>query len=541
MTPRILAPLFLMLLISCGRSGPEHQNVFVYNESSGISSLDPAHANNLEDMWAVNQLYDGLVVLSDSLEVRPLIAQRWEVDASGTIYTFHLRQDVLFAGTQDFAPRAVTAADFVFSFQRIVDPAVASPGRWVFESVDLGREGGFKAENDSTLVIFLKEPFAGFPGILSTQYCNVVRPEAVEKYSRDFRFNPSGSGPFRFAFWEENTALVFHRNPDYFLSDENGNRLPYLEAVKIEFTRDMTTEYLGLLNGRYDFMSGIHPSFKDELLDAEGELREAYRERLRLQHTPFIKTDYLGILMDSETDLLRDHPLRDVRVRKALNLAIDKNRMVRFLRNNTVYPAHLGFVPRGLPIERSGIPSQYDPAEASRLLAEAGYPGGKGLPELTISATSDYTDLMEFVQHQWQSAGIRTKVEILPGPAHRELTSKARLLLFRKSWLADYADAENFLALFYSPNFCPSGPNYTRFRHPEYDRLYELSRSETDEHQRLILYGRMDSILLAEVPVIPLFYDRVTHFLSTSIHDFPTNPVNMLDLTRVRKGMIDVR
>jgi peptide/nickel transport system substrate-binding protein len=134
--------------------------------------------------------------------------------------------------------------------------------------------------------------------MLSMQYCSVVPKEVVEHYGPDFREHPIGTGPFRFAFWYENVALVFHKNPNYYLKDELGNSLPYLEAVKIDFVKDMSAEYQGLLQGKYDFMSGLHNAFKDELLDPNGNLSSAYSSQLYLQKTPFIKTDYLGFVVD---------------------------------------------------------------------------------------------------------------------------------------------------------------------------------------------------------------------------------------------------
>ncbi|MGB1032302.1 MAG: ABC transporter substrate-binding protein, partial [Flavobacteriales bacterium] len=201
---------------------PDNRKVFTYNESNGISSLDPAFARNLENMWAVNQLFDGLVELDANLKVEPLIASSWDIQDSGLTYVFHLRDDVFFHPSIAFgedSTRQVVASDFQYSFNRIVNPATASSGKWVFDLVDFENSNGFESPNDSTFVIHLKQAFSPFLGMLAMQYCNVVPAEAIDYYGEDFRENPIGTGPFKMAFWMENVALVYHKNTKFFQSD----------------------------------------------------------------------------------------------------------------------------------------------------------------------------------------------------------------------------------------------------------------------------------------------------------------------------------
>ncbi|MDP4952534.1 MAG: ABC transporter substrate-binding protein, partial [Flavobacteriales bacterium] len=171
-TTYTLLAVLMMAFFACGTVAPEEEKkVFHYNESNGISSLDPAFARNLENMWAVNQLFDGLVELNDELEVQPLIAKSWTIDSTGKHYSFQLRSEVYFHpsihfGTPD-STRKVTAGDFKYSFSRIVDEKTASPGKWIFNQVDFEHNGGFEVLNDSTFNIHLKAPFAPFLSMLS--------------------------------------------------------------------------------------------------------------------------------------------------------------------------------------------------------------------------------------------------------------------------------------------------------------------------------------------------------------------------------------
>jgi peptide/nickel transport system substrate-binding protein len=358
----------------------------------------------------------------------------------------------------------------------------------------------------------------------------------VEHFGVDFRSNPVGCGPFKFAFWLEDVSLVLHRNEHYYQHDAQGNALPYLDAVQISFVRDITASYLGLLQGRYHFMSGIHPAYKDELLTPNGELRALYHDQLYLSTTPFIKTDYIGLLVDRDHQTAENKALNDVRVRRALVYATDREKMVRYLRNNAVYPANGGFVPPVLPgFEGSvsyGLPHSKEKARA--LLAEAGYQNGEGLETLVISTTSDYVDLCEFLQYEWGQIGVKLEVEVMAGSVHRERVAKSQAMMFRKSWLADYPDAENFLLLFHTKNFAPAGPNYTHFSNEWFDDQYDRALLQPTPSERQAIYRALDSLVTAEAPVIPLFYDRVTHFVREEVQGWHTNGVNMIDLTTVQ-------
>jgi peptide/nickel transport system substrate-binding protein len=525
-----------MIFSGCGKKHQyDDKMVFRYNESSGVSSLDPAYSRNLENIWACNMLYNGLVEINDSLEVVPSIAKNWEVDSTGLTYTFHLREDVFFHDHKVFPNgkgRRVVASDVAYSFNRILDPKNTSPGGWVFNA--LRKENPFEVIDENTISIHLAKPFPPFLGLLGMEYCSVIPKEAIDKYGDDFRKNPIGTGPFQFNFWIENTRLVMIKNPNYFEKDESGQALPYLDAVSISFIPDKSAAFLELLKGNFDFMSGLHSSYSDELLMPDGTLNPIYDKQLYLQKYPFLKTDYFGFTLkeNDETD-----PWQDVRLRRAVNYAINRDDMVRYLRNNVYTPAHGGFIPAGMPGYSASNGYAYQPDSVRALLIRAGYPNGEGLPTLTLTTTSDYVDLCEYAQHQVSQFGIEMKVDVLPASVHREMSARGDLPFFRKSWLADYPDDENFMALFYSDNWSPNGPNYTRYKSTKADSLYNAALATTVPALRKTLYCEMDSIVMADAPIVALYYDMVMRFVSNDVSGLDRNPMNVLDLRKVKMAL----
>ena len=531
--------LLVLTMAGCTGGGPPdgHRTVFRYNESKGIATLDPAFARNQTIIWPVNQLFDGLVRMGHGLRIEPSIARHWEVSHDGLNYTFFLRSDVFFHDDPCFPGgkgRRVKAGDFVYSFSRILDPAVASPGAWIFNLVDDNR--GFEALSDSVFVVRLNQPFPAFPGILTMPYCFVVPEEAVNTYRDNFRRHPVGTGPFRFRFWQEGEKLIFSRNPNYFERDSAGNPLPYLDAVSITFIADKQSEFLEFIRGKLDFLSGVHAAYKSELLTRSGQLADKYRDRFRMQVEPYLNTEYLGFLLDTQLPATKGSPLTDPRIRKAINYGFDREKMILYLRNGLGRPATAGFVPDGIPSFSEELKGYGADTERARtLLAEAGYPRGEGLPVITLTTTSDYLDLCEYIQHELAGLGIKISIEVSTGAAFRNAVAQGKLAFFRASWIADYPDAENYLALFYSRNFSPSGPNYTRYHRKEYDRLYEKALRETNDSLRYLYYREMDQMVIDDAAVVPLFYDRVVRFTPIGVTGLGSNPMNLLDLKYTRK------
>ncbi|MCX6282582.1 MAG: ABC transporter substrate-binding protein [Bacteroidetes bacterium] len=539
-----LAGIFILLsvslLVSCSGPGGDARlrNVFRYNEAANITSVDPAYARDQAVIWPVNQVFNGLVQMDDHLEILPCIADSWDIRTDGLEYRFHLRTDVYFHNDPAFhflKERHVTADDFIYSFKRILNPATASSGTWIFDCVARSDSNpAFSSPDDSTLVIMLKKPFPPFLSMLASPYASVVPEEAVKKYGDGFGRHPVGTGPFMFKYWKEGVKLVLVKNPGYF-ETEGLARLPFLDAVSISFLADKQSAFLEFATGKLDFLSGLDPAYKDELLTKQGRLQPKYQKSVEMLTQPYLNTEYLGFLLDQETANGNPNPLCDKRVRQAINLAFDRYKMIKYLRNNIGSPGINGIIPKGLPsFDSARVYYSFDIGRARKLLAEAGYPGGKGMPAVTLVSTPDYLDFCKHIQQQLSGLGMEMKIEISTPAAVKQMKAEARLSFFRASWIADYPDAENYLLMFRSQNFCPRGPNYTHYSNPEYDRLYELAMLEVDDSIRYCLYRKMEELLMQESPVVVLYYDQVLRFVRKGINGLGSNPMNMLVLKRVR-------
>ena len=525
---------FMVIIIGCNDHQTDTSNlsIFHYNEVNNITSLDPAFARNQSNIWAVNQVFSTLIQLDDSLKVRPCVAKKWTTSDDGLTYTFTLRNDVYFHDNQCFKNnkgRKVIAEDIKYSFNRIIDDEVGSTGTWLLRG-KIDTIQPFAAPNDSTFILKLLQPFRPMLGICGMQYFSIVPKEAVEFYGRNFRANPVGTGAFQFRKWIENQALILTKNPNYFETDKNGQQLPYLDGIRINFVNDRNTAYLNFRIGKLDFLSGLESSYVDDLLKKDGTLRSENADKMQFFKTPFLNFEYLGINQIFEAD----NPLKEKKIRQALNYGFDRTKMLRELRNSVGQPAISGVTPIGLPSYNADSVKGYDynPAKARQLLAEAGFPNGKDLPEIKLYTNNDYLDLCTFITRQWEDLGIKVKIELLESATLREMMKKGQATFFRASWIMDYPDAENYMSLFYSKNAAP--PNYTRFKNAEFDRLYETALLENDDEKRFDLYHQMDSIIIEEAPVIFLFYDETARFAAANVNGLRTNASNLLTLKEVR-------
>ncbi|MFN5135653.1 MAG: ABC transporter substrate-binding protein, partial [Chitinophagaceae bacterium] len=281
-------------------------------------------------------------------------------------------------------------------------------------------------------------------------------------------------------------------------------------------------------------INDIEASFKDEILTRKGELRKEWEGKIVLNKHPYLNIEYLGILVDEKNPLVQNSPMKLKAVRQAINYGFDKRKLMLYLRNSIGTPAESGFVPMGLPSFDTTIVKgyNYNPQKAKALLKEAGFDAQHPPPPSKLLTIPIYADLASYIARELQDVGLTVQVEAIQKSLLLTQTAKNQALFFRASWIADYPDAENYFSVFYSKN--PSPPNYTRYSNPAFDALYEQSNKEPNDSLRYKLYQQMDTMIVNDAPVVPVWYDMVIHLVQPNVQNFKPNALNWLELRRVK-------
>jgi peptide/nickel transport system substrate-binding protein len=520
-----------LVALQCRTEPKEDEGLlFRYNEASGISSLDPAFARDQAHNWVIRQLYTTLFETDSSGQLRGLLAEAWGSAADGRSAGIRIRTD--FAAHADPCFEGQThyldAHDVASSLQRLKSPATASPGAWLLETLD-----SVWAASPDSLVLTLTAPDPALWSKLSVPYTAVVPRQAIARYSADLSEHPVGSGPFQFKAWQRGQKLVLRRHPNYAERDAQGQQLPYLEAVSITFTPDRQSAFMAFVQGELDFLTGIDPTYKDQWLEADGSLKAQWRDQFTQRTAPFLNTEFLVVRYGP----CNPSYLADVRVRRALNWAVDRDGIIRYLKNGMGVPAHGGILPAGMPGYRPAAdwatPWRYRPDSARILLQQAGILTADGRPKpgiqpLVLSTTASYRDVAEFLQSSWTQLGLPVEVQVLPSATFREDKAQGRLGLYRASWIADYPDPSNYLMLYGESG----GPNVSGFSGLT---GYNDFRAESDPSKRTQQAAQLDAELHRQAALIPLFYDVSLRAWPKEWVGPPPHPMNELDLRRVRK------
>ena len=517
------------------------QQIFHYNEDVSVTTLDPAFVRSQSENWIVSQIFNGLIDLDAQLQPVPALAKSWEISTNLLTYTFHLRSDVNFCFVDKqgkVTTRKMVASDVAYSLSRIADPATSSPGAWIFVGkIDSQLNRVFIAPNDSTFVLKLVSPAASLLGLLSTNFGYVVPKEYARLDKSYLARNPVGTGPFYVRRWEDEIKLVMRKNPHYHEKDTQGVPLPYLDAINVTFVKNKQTAFMQFAAGSYDFFNGLEGSFKDELLTDQAMLKPKYAQKMKAIITPFLNTEYVGCYLGEYPG--KTNWLKDVHLRRALFYAVDKQKLVRFFRNGLGDAGDWGVVPPILNVHEKEAITEAN-AAWQKALAEyqqSGYAKQTNKPEIVLSTTADYLDMMVYLQETWGRLGVKIKVDIQTGGMLRQLRNEGKLMLFRGSWIADYPDAENFLACYYAPYLSPMGPNYTHFEDAQFDALYRLieaGESGQKASLRKHYIQQANQILIDQAPVIPLYYDKSIRLIQPWVQGLENDAANRLVLKRVK-------
>jgi oligopeptide transport system substrate-binding protein len=544
----ILLLLASVLIISCSKEQTPDK-IFKYNEAAGIENLDPVMQSNYAAGWPMQQMLEGLVAYTQDMTLVNLIAANHSISADGLVYTFNIDRDVYFHDNPCFPDgkgRRVVAGDFKYCFERLCDSRTKTRGAWLFrdkvkgatEYINSIKENkfdvieitGIQAPNDSTLTITLTKPFAPFLSILTMGYAFVYPKEAVEHYKDNFGYNPVGTGPFKFKRWEVDRELEMVKNENYWRKNKVGNALVYLDGIKVSFIKSSETAFLDFQQGKFDYYDPS-PEVLGQITDENGKLKAEYDFELVKQ--PWLNTVYLAINLDKNMPGGKNSPLADnKKLRQAINYAIDREKLLKFVLKNRGHVGENGPIPIGMPgysKETKGY--KFDKVKAKQLLSEAGYPDGKGLSlKLTVSNVETQKLIGETVQAQLKDIGIDVSLDFIQGSTLLSSQVGGELTFWRGNWGADYFDPENFMALLYSKNWTPNGPNYTHYGTPQTDSLYELAMKLTDFNTRAKLYNEMENLVMEDSPWIILYYNEIIYLKQKRVKGMYIDGLNTMIL-----------
>ena len=485
----LLASTLWLGAIACGgKETPTRTTIVDSRDETDPRSLDPALSTDVPTGRAVGYLYDALTLFTPDARVVPGLAMRWDVTPDGLTYTFHLRQGVRFHDGQPF-----TARDVVASWQRALDPAVKGGSGWplypilgaeAFAEGDAAGIQGLRVRDDSTLVVTLKEPFAIFTKLLAMPVTSIVPARRAANFDQ----RPVGTGPWKFVEWKHDDYLLFARNEEYW------GGAPKADSLRARIIAEPSTAVAEFEAGNTDVV--LIPASETIAWEEDAERRPL------MQSTAALVMTYVAI------NTTRG-PLKDRRVRQAMNYAVNRPQIVDILMSGGGRLA-AGVIPPSLEgADTARAPYPFDSLKAQALMREAGYAGGIDV-DLWVGSNPLYIRIAETIQAYLKMANIRVQIVQRESAAAREASRNGQTDLFLKDWYADYPDAENFLYPLLHSNNHGVGGNVSFFSNAEFDRIVSASRREQDEAKRIALYARADSLAFAEAPMIFMHFAKTT-------------------------------
>ena len=563
------------MLDSCGGDGSGSGNgsqqgkgnifyggVLKMNEVEDFRDLYPLNVTEVTSQRITNQIYEGLVKLNQAdLKVIPAIAERWEKNQDATVWTFYLRKDAKFHDDPCFPDgkgRNVTANDFKYCFDLLCTQSNMNSQFYVtfkdrvmganehYEASQKGTKtpggvSGVKVIDDYTLQVTLNFPFAGFDNILTMPGCWVFPKEALEKYKENMRVKAVGTGPFKVKTIEEGNVVVLERNNEYWGVDEFGNKLPYLDGVKFTFVKEKKQEFLAFRQGEVDMIFRIPTEMHGKILSELSDAKTGNTPFV-LQMTPAMSLTYYGFQHQGKV-------FNNKKVRLAFNYAIDRDKIINNILKGEGIPGKFGIVPPVDNFRNKGYNFDklkgynFEPDLARKYLAEAGYPGGKNFPKVTLQINSGGADrnilTAQFVQSQLKEVlNIDVQIDQMPFAQHLDKLETGKADFWRTGWIADYPDPETFLTILYGGHVPGklderSAINAVRFKNARFDSLFMAAMKEVDDKKRFELYSQAEQIVIDEAAIMPIFYEENYRLVQNWVKGFDANAMEYRDVSKV--------
>ncbi len=510
----ILLILSLLSFAACRKSDDGRLPGYLYLRlNSNPTTLDPALITDVMGGGIAAKLFNGLIRFNENLEIVPDIARSWILSPDQLTYTFRLRRDVRFSNG-----RKVTAQDVRYSFQRVLTPGTKAPLTWVLDRIEGAKDflggratavSGIRVPNDHTLVLKLEKPFGPFLSLLAMTTAYVVPREEVERLGQDFGTHPVGSGPYTLKEWKHGQYLAVLANEDYF------EGRPKLNGITYRIIPEDLTAVMEFETGHLDVLQIPSSEYRRYTTDP------AWRDHV--YGKPGLNSYYLGLNCTRP-------PFNDVRVRRAMNMAIDRQHIL-----NTVFEKRgvlaAGPIPPGLwkhgALARGASGYSYDPKKAKALIQEAVAQGAE--VKIYITADPEVLDIVSVLQDYLAKAGLKASITQLDWTAFKHAVNEGEPDAFWLSWYADYPDPENFLFPLFDSASVGSSGNRTRCFDPEVDKLIETAQATTDERQRYRLYRQAEDRIIQNAPWVFMWHKADYFVIQPWVGDFKIYPIYSID------------
>jgi oligopeptide transport system substrate-binding protein len=524
------------------------------NETEQYQTLYPAGITDIGSAHIANQIYEGLVKFNaKDLAIIPSIAEKWEVDAAGTTYTFHLKKGVFFQDNACFPDGKgpeVKSSDFKYSFELLCTDSKENSsfaatfkdrvvGANKFFEASKGKPNGsiegIKTPDDYTISITLTSPSTSFLFALASPAASVIAKDAYDKYGADMKV---GTGAFMFVENGATDRVVLKRNDNYYGTDSLGNKLPFLDSVVISFLPTKKQELDNFQSGNLDMVIGLPSESIKDLVESQIADFQNKPPKYVLERAPEMASQYYEFNTTKE-------PFNNLKVRQAFSYAIDRNKIVEDVLKGEAYgPGVNGISPpsfKGYDITKvTGY--DFDAVKAKKLLAEAGYPNGKGFPKVKIELNSGgakNTNVVLEIQKQLMDVlNVNVDFEVVPQKQKMEDEKYAHAEIFRGAWIADFPSPENFLWLLYGATVPtdisqPSFPNTTRYKNPEFDKLFESGKSAKTQEDGYADFMKAEQLMMNDAPVMVLWYDENYRLVKSNVRNLFSNPMRYRDYSEV--------
>jgi len=544
--------------LRAAQGGRYYGGVFKLNESEFIKTLFPHNITDAVSTRIASQVYEGLFKFDPSdLSVKKSLAADYTVDSSGTLYTIKLKKDVYFHDDPCFEGgkgRILTAQDVKYCFTLLCTQGPNNQGFGVFKDILKGATEyynasaggktpskeieGIKILDNNTIQLSLVKPSSIFLFNLARPFTFVFPKEAFEKYRLDMRTKAVGTGPFVLQNIDDDISIILKRNDRYHNVDEFGNKLPFLDAVDIRFIKDKKTELFEFKKGNFSMIYRLPTEYIIDILEDAGSNENGEYSQYELQRKPEMATQFLAFQNTGEI-------FKNRNLRKAFSFAIDREKILEFVLNGEGYASGFhGITPPSFPnypIDSiKGYSKNLD--SAKYYLAKAGYPNGRGFPEIVLQLNSDgerKSNVAIEVQKQLkENLNVNVKLEIVPFAQLVEGIIGGKSNFYLSGYSADFPSPENFLSLFYGKDVpsdpkAKSYPNFVRYKNAQFDKYFEeaLTAKSVDEANKKFM--KAEQILMADAPVIVLWYDEGYRLVQSYVKNFPNNPMQIRDYAEV--------